>query len=487
MEHFHENFRNKLASGSLKLFKGPYLPFGLILSALLFTFADLVVILLKQPAAFWLDSGRAALDLELLQMILSKGLLIYFLLALVYLTLCWLFLTIFTRSVSLIIWLLVTFLHLHDSINWVMGKIPNLEFSDLIASLLTILILGLLLVIFLFRSRINQTLHWKKWVTVSLCSIWILVFFGLAAFRAIAPKPGWQLLSPAHSPGPRSGISISFDTTRGKAVMFGGVSKWLGDSNEYNNDTWEWDGDDWTEIITENQPTLRVSSMLAYDEKNAVTVLFGGGDKNGVSVLNDTWLWDGKEWQEVYPNHSPEPRRGGQLFFDKSLGKIILAGGYENKIEEDGIQSFYDTWIWDGSDWEKQQIDIDYMMITNPVAGYDPIRNRALVYNYYNMLVWSDHEWSVIESDEFPLPRFGPAVAMNPNTGDMVLYGGVEGKNMGDTWIFSSDKWEEIKPDLSPPATDGAAMFYDPARDSFIIYGGFTNSNTDEMWELVLP
>ena len=37
---------------------------------------------------------------------------------------------------------------------------------------------------------------------------------------------------------------------------------------------------------------------MAYDEDRGVTVLFGGLGDSGVD-LDDTWVFDGKSWEEV--------------------------------------------------------------------------------------------------------------------------------------------------------------------------------------------
>lgn len=75
-------------------------------------------------------------------------------------------------------------------------------------------------------------------------------------------------------------------------MLFGGVS-----SNGFINDTWTWDGTEW-EKLSETGPAKRAMGYIAYDKQGDRVVLFGGrlGWPNDI---NDTWEWDGKEWKGV--------------------------------------------------------------------------------------------------------------------------------------------------------------------------------------------
>ncbi len=45
---------------------------------------------------------------------------------------------------------------------------------------------------------------------------------------------------------------------------------------------------------------------MAYDSRRGVTVLFGGvTQKPKVKYVADTWEWNGKDWKEIHPKHSP--------------------------------------------------------------------------------------------------------------------------------------------------------------------------------------
>src|ERR1051325_6059622 len=59
----------------------------------------------------------------------------------------------------------------------------------------------------------------------------------------------WVQLSPAVSPSPRSYMAMAYDPMTGKTTMFGGF-----DGSSYLNDTWIFDGTNWTQVTTPIAP-----------------------------------------------------------------------------------------------------------------------------------------------------------------------------------------------------------------------------------------
>jgi hypothetical protein len=55
-------------------------------------------------------------------------------------------------------------------------------------------------------------------------------------------------------------------------------------------------GSAWTTLAAPGGPGGRYLTDVAYDERRRVLVLFGGGAADGMSVLADTWEFDGTIW-----------------------------------------------------------------------------------------------------------------------------------------------------------------------------------------------
>jgi N-acetylneuraminic acid mutarotase len=115
----------------------------------------------------------------------------------------------------------------------------------------------------------------------------------------------WTQLSPAHSPSARRGaVAAGYD---GKMVLFGGdvispsTSDWLS-----VDETWVWDGTDWTQMSPAEAPPARSFAGMA--GVGGEVVLFGGGNFGG--TFQDPaggWVWDGTHWTEQ-TGPGPSPR-----------------------------------------------------------------------------------------------------------------------------------------------------------------------------------
>ncbi|MFT4514763.1 MAG: hypothetical protein ACI91B_003476 [Planctomycetota bacterium] len=75
---------------------------------------------------------------------------------------------------------------------------------------------------------------------------------------------------------------MAYDSVRGTGVLFGGS-----DSSGYRDDTWQWDGANWTKLQPTANPPARSSFRMIYDSTNQSTDCFGG---YSAGYLRDTWV-----------------------------------------------------------------------------------------------------------------------------------------------------------------------------------------------------
>jgi galactose oxidase-like protein len=123
-------------------------------------------------------------------------------------------------------------------------------------------------------------------------------------------------------PPPRSAHGLVFDSLRQRTVCFGGLSN-IADPRSAFGDTWEWDGQNWTQMA-DTGPPARAFHAMAYDADRGRTVLFGGQITD--AFLNDTWEWDGAEWTQV-ADSGPSPRDACGATYDSSRHPMVLVGG----------------------------------------------------------------------------------------------------------------------------------------------------------------
>ncbi|HEX6943204.1 MAG TPA: kelch repeat-containing protein [Gemmatimonadaceae bacterium] len=152
----------------------------------------------------------------------------------------------------------------------------------------------------------------------------------------------WIDMTPALGPSPaaRQHGGLVHDSQRGRTIVFGGTN---GSGGAFFGDTWEWDGSTWTNMTPAVSPAARAWHAMTYDSVRGRTVLFGG--YNG-SQLGDTWEWDGSSWTQVFTPAAPPGQSSGAMAYDATSRRVVLfAGSYGWPI---GLN---DTWHYDGTNW----------------------------------------------------------------------------------------------------------------------------------------
>ncbi len=148
----------------------------------------------------------------------------------------------------------------------------------------------------------------------------------------------WTQVFPASSPSPRFGAALAFDSIRNRMVLFGGHSNGV-----RLGDTWEWDGTTWTQLSTASGPYPRLWHSMVFDSQQGKTILFGGDYLRPYALgpTNDTWEWDGSQWTQDWTATDPTPSLGQSMAYDSARGRSVLFGG-TNGVSP---QVFYnDTW-----------------------------------------------------------------------------------------------------------------------------------------------
>lgn len=182
----------------------------------------------------------------------------------------------------------------------------------------------------------------------------------------------WKKITTAHTPLARFWHAMAYDAARGKVVLFGG---WQTDNGGALSDTWEYDGSSWKKVLTQNAPSKRALTAVAFDSTRCVTVLFGGIN-NGVGY-NDTWEYNGFNWSKAAATPAPSARWAHALAYDPLKGQVLLFGGY---APGSGLQ-VNDTWIYDGKAWLKLQPAQSPSAREQHVLVFDD--SRVLLYGGY--------------------------------------------------------------------------------------------------------
>jgi hypothetical protein len=258
------------------------------------------------------------------------------------------------------------------------------------------------------------------------------------------PSLTWERIDTSEMPAQRVGFSLALNETNKVALFFGGYGYDAG----VLNDLWLTDGSQWLELYTPHRPPERSNSSLVYDKDRQEAVLFGGASNvSGLTAyLDDTWIFNGKDWMEQSTQVSPSPRAAASMVYDPDHQHIYLFGG-SYSLDKD-IWKYNDTWAWDGSTWEQVQAINQPSIRDNAAMAYDPVHQNVLL--------------------------FGGASIAAP---------------LNDTWIWNGEVWTEQQP-VHQPGKDRtfeySQMVFDTNRQQVVMVGSvwnFSNSHSNtETW-----
>lgn len=121
------------------------------------------------------------------------------------------------------------------------------------------------------------------------------------------------------------------------------------------------------------------------------------------------------------------------------------------------------------------------MIVFGGGAGSGP--GATLTYDY-NTDTWTD-----LSSDAGPADRIYQAMAYDPTTDRIIMFGGVQGgaeSPTDETWAYDVDTntWTLLDPVTSPSPRGWAALAFNPADGTLVLFGGGPRREeaTDETW-----
>lgn len=334
----------------------------------------------------------------------------------------------------------------------------------------------------------------------------------------------FRQLATAHSPPARSGAAMA--TLGATIVMFGGLDA----DGAPLADTWSFDGTDWTLAAPANHPAARGRAALASlppvaPPGSGRVVLFGGVDAAG-NAANDTWEFDGADWTLRIPSGAPTaptaPAAGDDVVMTSHLAEAWLV-------------SSAGTWSWDGTRWLSRAapstsapsrgalalgehhgtltavefgVDPTFAIrafdwtatgwLERPAATVPPGRVRTSATTLSDALVvfggsnpsgavslgdfwsWDGTAFKPIVSRAIPSPR--ARAAMTATADAALLFGGVGEVALDDTWLWDGTRWTASAPTPRPPARFGAALVGLPG--GAVLFGGTTigGAELDDTW-----
>lgn len=245
-------------------------------------------------------------------------------------------------------------------------------------------------------------------------------------------------------------------------------------------------------------PAARDIHAMAYAQACNRVVMFGGRLATGgvapANVTDETWEWDGgtMTWAQFTPATRPAARGQHAMAYDAARQQVVLFGGFNSNFG--GLN---DTWVYSCAThtWTQKFPANSPSARHAHAMAYDPNSQLVVLYGGSSTLndtwTWDGTNWAQVAGANQPGIRYEHAMAFDGTR--VILFGG--SKNAGqadnDTWDLtltspSVGTWTMIAPNGSGPnKRQRHAMAYSPNCQKVILFGGNTDIATysNDTWE----
>ena len=205
---------------------------------------------------------------------------------------------------------------------------------------------------------------------------------------------------------------------------------------------------------------------MSYDAVNRVTVLYSG-NVSGTSFPDDTWTYNGTDWTQKSPTHTPGTLSGTshgrvahKMCSDPISGGLLMAGGFINGATTDNL-----VYHWSGTDWTS----------TTPAHPIADLAEHGQVNNGTNVVVfgnsnhpdgnsyaWSGGDWVTYLNDGGnPIPRQQFDPSYDTAAAAIVVFGG---RQQTSPSTYLSDLWTLLSP--GPSRVGGFTLYHPTSYDS---------------------
>ncbi len=298
----------------------------------------------------------------------------------------------------------------------------------------------------------------------------------------------WSLLEFSTVPSPREQLGSVFDPERNRMVIFGGFPA--------SNDVWELSLGEtpvWNQIATVGTPpSARFVHSMVYDPPRHRAIIFGGLLGSTESLLGELWslsLAEPMTWTQMVPlGGPPSAREGCALVYDPSGDRLILFGGYDGQFLADVWSlSLTGTPTWTRLDpagtppLGRNHMQWAYDSNRDRLVVFGGFDGRSLLGDLWTLDLAETPAWARLTLSGFsPAPRREGVAIYDPAGDRMVIFGGLTGWNLGDTWTLSftpTPTWTLLpKFGAVPTGRKGHAGVLDDAANRFLVFGGVGTS-----------
>jgi len=314
----------------------------------------------------------------------------------------------------------------------------------------------------------------------------------LLALAAGAGAQSWTLLTPAPYPTTlaRRAGGAAFDPIQGKVLIYGGLQS---GPTLTLNDSWTFDGATWTQLTPATTPPPRWGFRMVLDSRRLRIVAFGGRSPTTTVDNNDTWEWDGTDWNQMFPATSPNARSFYSMAYDERRGVCVLFG----RMGGGSILGGDQTWLYDGTTWTQAAPATVPPGLETPAMAYDKGRGVTVMFGgwkgtspsqmYSTTYEFDGVDWTLRTPVTVPTGRYDAACVYDDVRGRIVMLCGYASTGaMQDSWEYDGNDWTQTVATGAPPKVTGGYAAYSPLLQATMYCAGSGPSSTggsaNETW-----
>lgn len=251
----------------------------------------------------------------------------------------------------------------------------------------------------------------------------------------------------------------------------------------------------WTRAAVDTPIPARLpGAQFVYDSARKKAVMFSSVslDASGHTVdAADTWVYDGTSWSQVHSADPPQGRAAASMAYDPAERQTVLFGGYDQA----GTLGFRDTWTFDGAQWHLQHPAAVPAPRSDAAMAYDPVSRRMILFGGWEVntpdraypdgfddtWAWDGTTWTRLHPAHMP----PSGVEVYAATGDhLMLYAGSQSRQptRSQTWEWTGSDWQQLQPAVSPPARENTTVAGD--GHNVVLFGGYGADPTASVGEL---
>ncbi len=279
----------------------------------------------------------------------------------------------------------------------------------------------------------------------------------------------WEKISES---GPaRIGTSMVYDEKNQEILLFGGTWR-ITSGFDYSNDLWKWNGAEWSKIelsADAPKPSPRNEHAMVYDKQNQ-RILLLGGVSDAPNPYDDTWEWDGEKWTELAIKN-PSIYTWSNGFIDPVSNSFVVV--FANNINDwkfslkelknNSWITIYENTEMDFYMYTKNANDVDRNIIVLFGGGYPwwgsflpPHLIPRMDTTTDRMMEWDGRNMRILDIER-PPSRNDHAMVYDQARKNIVLFGGVQNETatngtgegyLNDTWIYTASSSSGLSSDL---------------------------------------